>query len=73
MARAGIGAQLDGRRRLTVAEYDACERTIGAATCARDYTPPSDLVPEVTASHYEGRGRLVFRGIRDYYREYAWS
>ena len=73
VARAGIGAQLDGRRRLTVAEYDACERTIGAATCARDYTPPSDLVPEVTASHYEGRGRLVFRGIRDYYREYAWS
>ena len=73
VARANIGAQLDGRRRLTIAEYDACERTISAATCARHYTPPSDLVPDVTASHYEGRGRLVFRGIRDYYREYAWS
>jgi hydroxymethylglutaryl-CoA synthase len=71
--RAGIGAQLDARRRLSMAEYDACEQSITAATCARDYTPPADAVEGLLASHYLGRERLMFGGIRNYYREYAWS
>jgi len=71
--RAGIAPLLDERRRVSMAEYDACERAVQAATCARDYTPPAEVVRGLWASHYEGRGRLVFRGIRDYYREYAWS
>ena len=44
-----------------------------AATCARDYTPPADLIPSLYDSHYAGQHKLVFRGTRDYYREYAWS
>lgn len=71
--RAGIGAQLDARRRLSIAEYDACEQSLAAAICARDYTPPAGVVEGLLASHYDGRGRLVFGGIRNYYREYAWS
>lgn len=73
VASAAIGRQLDRRRRVSMAEYDACEQAVQAATCARDYTPPSDLVDGLWASHYEGQGKLVFRGVRDYYREYAWS
>jgi hydroxymethylglutaryl-CoA synthase len=73
VAEARIPAQLDARRRLTVAEYEACERATFAATCARDFTPPADIVPGLYASHYDGQGKLVFRGTRDHYREYAWS
>jgi hydroxymethylglutaryl-CoA synthase len=73
LAEAGIAPQLDRRRALTVAEYEACERATFAATAAKDYAPPADLLPGLYASHYEGQGKLVFRGTRDHYREYAWS
>jgi hydroxymethylglutaryl-CoA synthase len=73
VAEAGIRTQLDARRRLYVAEYEACERAVLAATCARDYTPPDDVVAGLYDSHYAGRGKLVFRGTRDYFRGYAWS
>jgi hydroxymethylglutaryl-CoA synthase len=73
VAGAAIGDRLDARRRVSVAEYEACERAVQAALCARDYTPPVDLVPDLYASHYMDRGRLVFQGARDYRREYAWS
>jgi 3-hydroxy-3-methylglutaryl CoA synthase len=77
-ARAGLAAahidrQLSDRRRLSVAEYEACERAVLASTCARDYQAPADLVPGLQQSHYDGAHKLMFRGTRDYYREYAWS
>jgi 3-hydroxy-3-methylglutaryl CoA synthase len=70
---AGVASQLDARRSLTLQEYEACERETLAATCARDYTPPTDLVPNLYEQAYAGRHRLVFRGTREYFREYAWS
>ncbi len=73
VAEARLGDQLDQRRPLTLPEYEACERATLAATCARDYVAPADLMPSLYESHYEGRGKLVFRGTRDYFREYAWS
>jgi hydroxymethylglutaryl-CoA synthase len=73
IAAARVGEQLDARRRLTLAEYEACERDLLAATCARDYTPPTHLVGNLYEQAYEGRRRLVFRGTHDYFREYAWS
>jgi hydroxymethylglutaryl-CoA synthase len=73
VTRARIGEQLDARRRLRVTEYEACERALLAATCARSYMPPCDLVPGLYEEQYAGGGKLVFRGTRDYVREYAWS
>jgi 3-hydroxy-3-methylglutaryl CoA synthase len=73
VAAARLPEQLDGRRALSVAEYEACERELLAATCARDHQPPPGLVAGLYAEHYEGRRRLVFRGTREYFREYAWS
>jgi hydroxymethylglutaryl-CoA synthase len=73
VARARIPEQLDARRRLTVGEYEACERALLAATCARNHVVPANLVARPPATPC-GRGRtLVFRGTRDYVREYAWS
>jgi hydroxymethylglutaryl-CoA synthase len=73
VAEAGIDAQLSRRYPLSVPEYEACERAVVGATCARDYTPPAELLPSLYDTHYAGRHRLVFKGTRDYYREYAWS
>ena len=73
VAAAEIRALLDARQRVSVAQYEACERVVQAAMCARDYTPPVDLVPDLYESLYEGRGKLTYRGTRDYRREYAWS
>lgn len=73
VADAHIARTLANRRRLSVAEYEACERAVFAATCARDYRPPTDLIPDVKGSHYDGQHKLMFQGTRDYYREYAWS
>ncbi|HTY94816.1 MAG TPA: hydroxymethylglutaryl-CoA synthase [Steroidobacteraceae bacterium] len=65
--------QLDARRPLSIAEYEACERSVFAATCARDFDTPIDLVPGLYQSHYEGQNKLVFRGTRDHYRSYSWT
>jgi hydroxymethylglutaryl-CoA synthase len=72
LARARIGERLDARRRITVHEYEACERTLLAATCAPDYAPPLDVVPESAEPCRDGRA-LRFRGTRSYRREYAWD
>jgi 3-hydroxy-3-methylglutaryl CoA synthase len=73
IAEARVCEQLTTRRALSMAEYEACEQTLLHATCARDYTPPADLIPSLYATHYDGQGKLVFRGTRDYFRDYAWS
>ena len=43
------------------------------AMCARNYSPRSDGIVNLYEEAYAGRGRLVFRGTREYFREYAWS
>ena len=73
VAEARLGEQLANRRALTMQEYEACERATAAATCASDYAPPADLMPSLYESHYAGQHKLVFRGTRNYYRDYAWS
>ena len=73
VAEIRLASQLDGRRPLSVEEYEACEREIVASTGAADYRSPDALIPGLWDSHYDGRGKLVFLGTRDHYREYAWS
>ena len=73
VAAACIGEQLDARRRLTLCEYEACERELLGATGASNHTPAAQLVPDLYEHHYEGQRRLVFTGTRDYFRGYAWS
>ena len=73
LADAHIAQQLDARRPLSLSEYEDCERALLAATCVSECRPAADAVPGLYASHYEGQGKLVFRGTRDYFREYAWS
>jgi 3-hydroxy-3-methylglutaryl CoA synthase len=71
--RAALGALLDERRRVDVLTYERCERALQASLCARDHEPDASLLPDHYASHYQGRRRLVLRGVREWRREYAWS
>ena len=73
VASARIKDGLDARRPVSVAECEACERTMNASLSARDYIPPADLLPGLYDTHYDGRQKLVFGGIRNYHREYSWS
>lgn len=73
VAAARIGEQLDARRRLTLCEYEACERELLAAAGAPNHTPAAQLIPGLYEEHYEGQQRLVFTGTRDHFRGYAWS
>ena len=73
VAEARVEQQLNARRALTIDEYEACERAVLSATCAREYTAPAALLPGLYESHYQGQNKLVFRGTRDYFREYAWT
>jgi hydroxymethylglutaryl-CoA synthase len=69
----GLDALLGARRPLDVPAYERCERALHATHRVPNHEPDADLVPGHYASHYEGRGRLVLRSIRDYRREYGWS
>lgn len=71
--RAGLAALLDERRMVDLSTYEACERALDASLRARDVTPTRELVPGLYESHYERRGRLVLRNVKEWRREYARS
>lgn len=73
VADARIAEQLDARRRLTVCEYEACERGLHASAGAPHHTPDAHVVRGLYEDQYEGRQRLVFTGTRDHFRSYTWS
>jgi hydroxymethylglutaryl-CoA synthase len=73
VAAARISEQLDARRVLTLAEYEACERELAATAGAPNHTPDADVVPGLYDTHYAGQQRLVFTGTRDHFRGYTWS
>ncbi len=73
VAEARIEQQLSRRRKLTVDEYEACERAVFAATCAPNHAAPAGLIPSLYDTHYAGQHKLVFQGTCDYRRSYAWS
>jgi hydroxymethylglutaryl-CoA synthase len=66
-----IAERCDARRPLTVPEYEAVEearaKTVDNPTFESDFTG----VPGHFASHYEGKGRLVLRGVNEWERDYA--
>ncbi len=68
-----IGERLAGRRPVSVAEYEAVERARAAAIDCSDYTVDRSLLGDLYARAYEGRGRLVLDGVRDYQRDYRLS
>jgi 3-hydroxy-3-methylglutaryl CoA synthase len=68
---AGASGLLDARRDVSVQEYERIETRRTELVEQRDYAvPTSDAWFD---EYYRDKGRLVFLGVRDYYRQYAWS
>ncbi|MEA3209664.1 MAG: hydroxymethylglutaryl-CoA synthase [Chthoniobacter sp.] len=67
---AGLPALLDQRRPTSVAEYEAIEQERASYIDCGDYEPRRTNWYD---EHYAGQGLLVFRGLRDFHRQYEWS
>lgn len=70
---ARLPQQLDARRRVSIDEYEAIEGQRFEWTECGDYDVPEDTLGDWYDRFYRGRDRLVFRGMSDFYRQYAWS
>jgi hydroxymethylglutaryl-CoA synthase len=70
---AGLSGLLDARRQLGVAEYEAVETARDAAIDNGNYEVDLKLLGDWYDFYYKGKGLLILRGVRDYYRQYAWS
>lgn len=74
VGRMGIGAALDARRALSMAEYDAVtelggDRAFGVRDLVTDTKPYADLYGEL----FEGAGLLTLDRIENFHRLYSWS
>jgi hydroxymethylglutaryl-CoA synthase len=65
-------ALFDARRKLTLAEYEICERDLDASLAIPAFVPPRHI-PGLYESSYEGQKKLVLRRVEEYVREYALS
>lgn len=68
-----IARQLDARRPVTVAEYEALEIARDASIAVPEFSPPWDLFGDWYDRFYAGKHLLVLKGVHEYYREYAFS
>ena len=70
---ADLPALLDARRTISVADYEAVEGARMALVDCGTYATDRTLVAGWYDAAYAGQRRLVFEGMRDYYRSYGWS
>jgi hydroxymethylglutaryl-CoA synthase len=64
---------LDARHAVSVETYEDVERERTRYIDCGDYEPVLAGLEDWYERHYQGKGYLVFRGMKDYYRRYAWS
>jgi 3-hydroxy-3-methylglutaryl CoA synthase len=72
-AAARVQELLDARRQLTVREYEEAERERTCYVDCGDFEPSTDGFGALYDRRYRGQGMLVFRGVKDHYRQYGWS
>jgi hypothetical protein len=58
---------------VSVEAYEDVERERARYIDSGDYEPVLHGLEDWYERHYQGKGYLVFRGMKDYYRRYAWS
>ncbi len=68
-----LARQLDARRRVSVSEYEALEIARDASIAVPEFVPDRGLLGDWYDRFYAGQGRLVLKGVHEYYREYAFS
>ncbi len=65
--------KLDQRMPLSVEQYEALERERAGYIDKPTYEVPVDRFGDVFERRYAGQGRLMLRGLKDYFRDYGWS
>jgi 3-hydroxy-3-methylglutaryl CoA synthase len=70
---ADLPTLLDARYECSVEEYEEVERARTRYIDCGDYEPDLGGLNGWYDRNYRDKGYLVFRGMRDYYRRYAWS
>ena len=73
VGRMGIDQALDQRRGVTVEEYEMIEKMREVAIEQPDINPDFSILDNWYKKHYEGRGYLVLKNVKDFYRQYEWS
>ncbi len=68
-----IDQALEERREVSVAEYEAIEKAREAAIERSDVQPDFGILDGWYERFYRGRGRLVLKQVKDFYRSYEWS
>ncbi|MCC6877885.1 MAG: hydroxymethylglutaryl-CoA synthase family protein [Sandaracinaceae bacterium] len=64
---------LDARRKVSVREYEECERERTCWIDYGDFEPSTNGLGGWYADRYAGKGLLVWKGAQEHYRRYAWS
>ena len=72
-AKAGLKALIENRIKITVEDYEAMETQRELRIKEGDFTPNFDMVPGLYDKAYNGKGLLVYKGSKGFYREYAFS
>lgn len=73
VAAAALQAGLDARQAVSVAEYEAIERTRTGFIDNPDYTVDRSGLDGLYERAYAGRGRLVLGGVQGWQRDYFFS
>jgi len=68
-----IDKALDARKEVTVAEYEAIENQRESYIENPDFIPDFSIADNWYEKHYAGKGLLVLKEVKDYYRTYEWS
>ena len=70
---AGLPALLDARRQVSVADYEKVEKARTSVIDSGDFATDLGLLADWYDLYYKGKELLVFKGMQEYYRQYAWS
>ena len=70
---AGAGDLLKSRREISVEEYESIETQRTELIDRGDYKIARDEPSGWYDEYYQGENRLVFLGMKEYYRQYGWS
>jgi hydroxymethylglutaryl-CoA synthase len=69
----GIDAAFDARRKVSVPEYEQIENLREEYIEKENFVPDFSVADNWYSKHYEGKGLLVLKEVKDYYRRYEWS
>lgn len=74
LARHGIGAAIEGRRPLSMQEYEVIsDMSLDRMAGIQDHRYDVTAYEEIYKSHFDGRGLLVLDKIDNFHRVYRWT